>query len=256
MDTVSTGPDHAHDVVELEDRLEQGPGRDAHQHDAVTQPFGDPHPAPGADVAQQRPEGGQHVDGALVAFELRQRREARHVDEGEAAMDPHRRCCHVAAPQPNPGGSLGPDGGGRARPPTMAPWRRRGDSSRARWRSSAAAPRTSAAPPPAAGRGRRRRGRRRRGAPRARRRWPRSRGGRRPRRRGALRRARRGVGRRLRRARRRRVRGRRCIDHNAAWSHPRLDTDAVGVDLGVWERAIERSRRGAHCSWRAPPSRP
>jgi NAD(P)-dependent dehydrogenase (short-subunit alcohol dehydrogenase family) len=35
------------------------------------------------------------------------------------------------------------------------------------------------------------------------------------------------------------------IDHNAAWSHPRLDTDAVGVDLGVWERAIEITTRGA-----------
>ncbi len=36
-----------------------------------------------------------------------------------------------------------------------------------------------------------------------------------------------------------------CVDHNAAWSHPRLDTDAVGVDLGVWERAIEITTRGA-----------
>jgi len=36
-----------------------------------------------------------------------------------------------------------------------------------------------------------------------------------------------------------------AIDHNAAWSHPRLDTDAIGVDLGVWERAIEITTRGA-----------
>jgi NAD(P)-dependent dehydrogenase (short-subunit alcohol dehydrogenase family) len=36
-----------------------------------------------------------------------------------------------------------------------------------------------------------------------------------------------------------------CVDHNAAWSHHRLDTDAVGVDLGVWERAIETTTRGA-----------
>ncbi len=36
-----------------------------------------------------------------------------------------------------------------------------------------------------------------------------------------------------------------CVDHNAAWSHARLDTDAVGVDLGVWERAIETTTRGA-----------
>ena len=36
-----------------------------------------------------------------------------------------------------------------------------------------------------------------------------------------------------------------CVDHNAAWSHPRLDTDAIGVDLGVWERAIETTTRGA-----------
>jgi NAD(P)-dependent dehydrogenase (short-subunit alcohol dehydrogenase family) len=36
-----------------------------------------------------------------------------------------------------------------------------------------------------------------------------------------------------------------CVDHNAAWSHARLDTDAVGVDLGVWERAIDTTTRGA-----------
>jgi NAD(P)-dependent dehydrogenase (short-subunit alcohol dehydrogenase family) len=36
-----------------------------------------------------------------------------------------------------------------------------------------------------------------------------------------------------------------CVDHNAAWSHPRLDTDAVGVDLGVWDRALETTTRGA-----------
>ena len=35
------------------------------------------------------------------------------------------------------------------------------------------------------------------------------------------------------------------VDHNAAWSHPRLDTDAAGVDLGVWERVIETITRGA-----------
>jgi NAD(P)-dependent dehydrogenase (short-subunit alcohol dehydrogenase family) len=36
-----------------------------------------------------------------------------------------------------------------------------------------------------------------------------------------------------------------CVDHNAAWSHARLDTDAVGVDLGVWDRAIATTTRGA-----------
>ena len=36
-----------------------------------------------------------------------------------------------------------------------------------------------------------------------------------------------------------------AVDHNAAWSHPRLDTDAVGVDLGVWDRVIETITRGA-----------
>jgi NAD(P)-dependent dehydrogenase (short-subunit alcohol dehydrogenase family) len=36
-----------------------------------------------------------------------------------------------------------------------------------------------------------------------------------------------------------------AVDHNAAWSHPRLDTDAVGVDLDVWERAIAITTRGA-----------
>jgi NAD(P)-dependent dehydrogenase (short-subunit alcohol dehydrogenase family) len=36
-----------------------------------------------------------------------------------------------------------------------------------------------------------------------------------------------------------------CVDHNAAWSHPRLDTDALGVDLGVWQRALDVTTRGA-----------
>lgn len=36
-----------------------------------------------------------------------------------------------------------------------------------------------------------------------------------------------------------------CVDHNAAWSHFRLDTDALGVDLGVWQRALETTTRGA-----------
>jgi NAD(P)-dependent dehydrogenase (short-subunit alcohol dehydrogenase family) len=36
-----------------------------------------------------------------------------------------------------------------------------------------------------------------------------------------------------------------CLDHNAAWSHPRLDTDAVDVDLGIWARVMETNTRGA-----------
>jgi NAD(P)-dependent dehydrogenase (short-subunit alcohol dehydrogenase family) len=35
------------------------------------------------------------------------------------------------------------------------------------------------------------------------------------------------------------------VDHNAAWSHPRLDTDAVEVDLGVWQRVMDTVTRGA-----------
>jgi len=35
------------------------------------------------------------------------------------------------------------------------------------------------------------------------------------------------------------------LDHNAAWSHPRLDTDAGGIDLGVWSRVIDTNARGA-----------
>jgi NAD(P)-dependent dehydrogenase (short-subunit alcohol dehydrogenase family) len=35
------------------------------------------------------------------------------------------------------------------------------------------------------------------------------------------------------------------LDHNAAWSHPRLDTDAGAVDLGVWDRVLETNTRGA-----------
>ena len=36
-----------------------------------------------------------------------------------------------------------------------------------------------------------------------------------------------------------------ALDHNAARSHPRLDTDAVEVDLGVWDRALAITTRGA-----------
>ena len=36
-----------------------------------------------------------------------------------------------------------------------------------------------------------------------------------------------------------------CLDHNAAWSHPRLDTDAVDVDLGIWGRVLDTNARGA-----------
>jgi NAD(P)-dependent dehydrogenase (short-subunit alcohol dehydrogenase family) len=35
------------------------------------------------------------------------------------------------------------------------------------------------------------------------------------------------------------------LDHNAAWSHPRLDTDAGSVDLDVWDRVLETNTRGA-----------
>jgi NAD(P)-dependent dehydrogenase (short-subunit alcohol dehydrogenase family) len=35
------------------------------------------------------------------------------------------------------------------------------------------------------------------------------------------------------------------LDHNAAWSHPRLDTDAGSVDLDVWNRVLETNTRGA-----------
>jgi NAD(P)-dependent dehydrogenase (short-subunit alcohol dehydrogenase family) len=35
------------------------------------------------------------------------------------------------------------------------------------------------------------------------------------------------------------------LDHNAAWSHPRLDTDAGDVDLRIWERVLEINTRGA-----------
>jgi NAD(P)-dependent dehydrogenase (short-subunit alcohol dehydrogenase family) len=36
-----------------------------------------------------------------------------------------------------------------------------------------------------------------------------------------------------------------ALDHNAAWSHPRLDTDATDIDLGVWDRVLETNTRGA-----------
>jgi len=35
------------------------------------------------------------------------------------------------------------------------------------------------------------------------------------------------------------------LDHNAAWSHPLLDTDAVDIDLGIWQRVLETNTRGA-----------
>jgi NAD(P)-dependent dehydrogenase (short-subunit alcohol dehydrogenase family) len=36
-----------------------------------------------------------------------------------------------------------------------------------------------------------------------------------------------------------------CLDHNAAWSHPRLDTDAVDIDLEIWGRVLDTNARGA-----------
>lgn len=36
-----------------------------------------------------------------------------------------------------------------------------------------------------------------------------------------------------------------AVDHNAAWSHPRLDTDAGDVDLDVWQRVLDTNTRGA-----------
>jgi NAD(P)-dependent dehydrogenase (short-subunit alcohol dehydrogenase family) len=34
------------------------------------------------------------------------------------------------------------------------------------------------------------------------------------------------------------------LDHNASWTHPRFDTDAGDVDLGVWDRVLETNARG------------
>ena len=66
----------------------------------------------------------------------------------------------------------------------------------------------------------------------------------------------RGVGGRLRRAAAADFGGVDAVDHNAAWCHPRLDTDAVGIDLGVWERAIETTTRGASAPGAARHPRP
>ena len=81
--------DLADDVVQLQDRLEQRAGGDAHQHHAVAEPLGDADATARADVPQQGPKGGQHVDGAFVPLELRECREPGHVDEGETAMNSH-----------------------------------------------------------------------------------------------------------------------------------------------------------------------
>ena len=64
--------DLTHHVVQLEDGLEKRPGLDTHQHDAVPQPLGDAHAAPGADVPQQRPERREDIDGPLIAFQFGQ----------------------------------------------------------------------------------------------------------------------------------------------------------------------------------------
>ena len=39
----------------------------------------------------------------------------------------------------------------------------------------------------------------------------------------------------------------------AAWSHPRLDTDAGDIDLNVWQRVIDTNTR--RCCWPGTPSR-
>ena len=90
METVPTGPETT-PTTKCSSRIVSSRGRvsHAHQHHAVTQPLGNPHPSTGADVAQQRAERRQHVDGPLVPLELRQRGESRHVDKGETAVDAH-----------------------------------------------------------------------------------------------------------------------------------------------------------------------
>jgi NAD(P)-dependent dehydrogenase (short-subunit alcohol dehydrogenase family) len=35
------------------------------------------------------------------------------------------------------------------------------------------------------------------------------------------------------------------LDHNASWTHPRLDTDAGEIDLEVWDRVLRTNTRGA-----------
>ena len=43
METVSTAPDLAHHVVQLQNGLEERSGVDTHEHDAVTEPLDDSH---------------------------------------------------------------------------------------------------------------------------------------------------------------------------------------------------------------------
>jgi hypothetical protein len=76
-------------VVQLQNGGEQRGGFDAHEHDAVAQPFGDAHPTPGADLAQKGTERSEDLHRVLVPLTLGQGRETRDVDEGEASMDPH-----------------------------------------------------------------------------------------------------------------------------------------------------------------------
>ena len=57
---------------------------------AVAAPLPHPDPVVGRELAHQRAERGEHLDGFVVAERVVHAREAAHVDERKAPVDPHR----------------------------------------------------------------------------------------------------------------------------------------------------------------------
>ncbi len=82
------GPTGLHPPFDLEDGLDERLGLDADDHGAVTEPLGHPHPVEAGHAPHRVAEQGEHLDRLLVAFGVGQGREAREVDEGEAAAHP------------------------------------------------------------------------------------------------------------------------------------------------------------------------
>ena len=81
---------------ELGRRRDRRADLDADEHGAVAQPLRDPHAAAGRELARQRPEAGQRLDGRVLAVGRDELREAAQVHERERALDERDRVGELA----------------------------------------------------------------------------------------------------------------------------------------------------------------
>ena len=94
--------------LHLQGGRHQRHGVDAHEHGAVSEPFGDAHGPARADVAQRRAEHAEHGHGPFVTLGLGEGGEPRQVEEGECPSHAH---AAMIAPAPVPGRARAPDAG-------------------------------------------------------------------------------------------------------------------------------------------------